>query len=235
MGFPEFSLKVATFREWNLVPCVAGFKGKALRASLHAPMGRSGWPVLGNQIKQLISWEWVGLGTGDEGQSLGRKTKGWRVREHFYLVMKWCCVFGGQGETPVSFGLHVEYLHGLRSCQHGDCVLSLRRPSLASFWASRGWEMSQHSSSHPRPPTLAEEASHKWRSTSSNMPLFTLHTPLLEHRPFPQHSKEITTICSGNQRPSICVPKILIPRLTYIRVRSPKVFWEKERSCVLSY
>lgn len=42
MGFPEFSLKVATFRERNLVPCVAGFKGKALRVSLHAPMGRSG-------------------------------------------------------------------------------------------------------------------------------------------------------------------------------------------------
>lgn len=98
--------------------------------------------------------------------------------------MKWCCVlWGRQGEECVTFGLPVKHLQGLLSCRDGNCVLSLWRSSLASF----------------SPPLLGDGSACPpvGRRGSTQMTVcilrhipFTLHTPLPEWRPFPQHIKE---------------------------------------------
>lgn len=83
MGFTEFSLKVATFREQNLVPCVAGFKGKVLQTLLRAPMGREKcsqeWLTCfweSNQRNNSFFGNGWALGLLMRGQSSGRKPKG---------------------------------------------------------------------------------------------------------------------------------------------------------------
>lgn len=132
------------------------------------------------------------------------------IESHFYLVVKWCCVFRGrQGEECVTFGLHVKHLHGLLSCQTVT-VLSLQRSSLASFrphvvggWVSISplWRKRLHTNGGPHLQTL---------------PLHPSHTSSRTEAISPTHQR-ITTICFRNRSPSISVPKILISLLNLIQ------------------
>lgn len=144
-----------------------------------------------------------------KGPILGEKNKVMTgpIESHFYLVMKWCCVFRGrQGEECVTFGLHVKHLHRLLSCQHGNCAFPTE---VFSYFlqASRCWGLGQHS------PLWRKRLHTNGGPHLQTLPLHPSHTSSRTEAISPTHQR-ITTICLRNQSPSICVPKILISLLT---------------------